>query len=92
MSEQLKRIPIKDALSQRSFSPRKYFSSATHGALTFIALVSRLIICPGDDILVATTAATLGFKTSDTLREAVLPKPTEIILEEENKNKDKNKV
>ena len=92
MSEQLRRIPINDLLSQKPLSQRRYFSSAARGALTLIALGSRLIICPGDDILAVTAVATLGFRTSNTPREAVLPKPTEIILEEEDENRDKNKV
>ena len=69
-----------------SLSQGRYLSSAARGALTFIALGSRLIICPGDDILAVTAAATLGFRTSDTPREAVLPKPTEIVFEEEDTN------
>ena len=92
MHEQLERIPINDLLLQKPLPQRRYFSSAAHGVMTLIALGSRLIICPGDDILAVTAVANLGFRSPDTPREAVLPKPTEIVFEEEDKNRDKNKV
>lgn len=84
MHEKLKRIP--------SSPQRRYFSSVTHGALTLIAIGSRIIICPGDDILAVTAVATLGFRVSDTPREAVLPDSIKINFREENKNRNKNKV
>ncbi len=92
MREQLRGIPINDLLPQKSLPQRRYFPSAVREALTLIALGSRLIICPGDDILAVTTSAITGIRISDTLREAVLPDSIKINFREENKNRNKNKV
>jgi hypothetical protein len=92
MGEKLRRISAKDLSPKKSLSQGKYFSLDANKILLFIALGSRLIICPGDDILAVTASTVTGISTSDTPRDAVLPKPTKIILKEENKNRDKNKA
>jgi len=102
MHEKIREIPVNGSSDPSSGSDkklhhnhlpqRKYFFPAAHGALTLIALGSRLIICPGDDILAVAASAIMGVRTSDTIREAILPEPTEINFGEENKNRNKNKV
>ena len=99
MREQLKCMSVSDSVGSeknggksRYLLKRGFFPSIVRVGFTVVAMGLRILICPGDDILAATTAATLGFKNSDTPRAAVLPKPIEVIFEEEKENKDKNKI
>ena len=97
MCEQLRRMPVNDPVAEKNGGKSRYlfkrgfFPSIVRVGFTVVTMGSRILICPGDDILAATTAATLGFKNSDTPRAAVLPDPIRINLGEDDENKDEEK-
>ena len=77
---------------EKPILPKRKVPAIINGVLAFVAIGSRLIICPGDEIaFVIASAVAGGVHTTETLKDATLPEPIEIISEEKDENKDKKK-
>lgn len=74
-----------DIVVRPSFQEKR-ISTLIRGAVALVAMGSRLIICPGDDVLAVVASTSMGITNSDTPREAVLPDPIKIIYEDERED------